>query len=61
MAEYGSCNNHQQQQWCVINLVVTSYISLLLPASAFSAKKLMGKLDILVQNMVQNMPIHTRY
>jgi hypothetical protein len=28
MAEYGSCNNHQEQQWCVTKLVVTAYISL---------------------------------
>jgi hypothetical protein len=40
MAEYGSCNNHQQLQVCVINLVVTTYISLLLPTSALYAKKL---------------------
>jgi hypothetical protein len=34
VAEHGSCNNHQQQQWCVINLVFITYISLLLPTSA---------------------------
>jgi hypothetical protein len=44
VAEYGLCNNHQLQQWLVINHVVTTYISLLLPTSALSAKKLTGSL-----------------
>jgi hypothetical protein len=34
---------------------------LLLPTSALCAKKIDGKFGILVQNMVQNMPIHLRY
>jgi hypothetical protein len=44
MAEYGSCNNHQQQQWCVMNLVVTTYISMLLPVSASITGELLGSL-----------------
>jgi hypothetical protein len=40
----GSCTNHPQQQWCVINLVASTYISLLLPTSALSAKNLTGNL-----------------
>jgi hypothetical protein len=44
MAEYGTCTNHPQQQWCVINLVASTYISLLLPTSALSAKNLTGNL-----------------
>jgi hypothetical protein len=45
----------------VINLFVTTYTVLLLPTSALCAKKIDGKFGILVQNMVQNMPIHLRY
>ena len=41
---YGSCINHQYQQWCVINLVVITCISLLLPTSVWSAKNLTGSL-----------------
>jgi hypothetical protein len=44
VAKYGSCNNHQHQQWCVINLIVTTYISWSLPISALSAKNLTGSL-----------------
>jgi hypothetical protein len=61
IAQYGLWNNHQKQQWCAINLVFMTCISLLLPTSASSTKLLRGKLDMLVQNMVQNMPIHMWY
>jgi hypothetical protein len=65
MAEYGSCNNHQQQQWCAINLVFMTCISLLLPTSALSAKKLMGSLifwsRIWCKTCQLTLRIHMRY